>query len=593
MSVRWYYQYQTGVVGPVSFVELKYLLSTGALGASSLVRRGDDGPWIGAQEIEDLFGRTSSSAHTPGVSLSDAAGWHFNLKGQNRQGPVAWSVLKSMVAASHVLPDDLVWKPGMAMWVSASRVPGLVEDLTAPAVGRGDDPGGSDFSVPRRVLWAGATVTVLLALSAVIVGWRGAHRGSRDEIATRAWQADALIKKKDRPKPGVAAVEQLLDDARVSVRVEQLDRARRLLDQYLADSRAVQATAAKKLLHDINNATSDSDAALIAKDLNDEPLKAFLRQGVQPLVAEMETAELGPTYERTLLRAFRQENNRRQMVPRGAFAQAAEPVGAGPIGKDEPALLRPPPANPVPDQNGILAERAVGLMAADFGAVAKKPEDFQGKTLLLDGLFKIGTKISEVRTRDGQVLGKSLPVARNDDSALFTADRKVDKGDFILLLDDRFALFLDHVFSKLNLRMTLKPSYKCILTVTIRRLLIDDDPTPVVVITAMEVLGGCDYLSVARHQYSQAFRTLTVNSGEADVDFGDGDLWVERLGGEENFVQPIRRKFREMQRRAVTNRDSAVIDRILQRELANVVSTATAINHIVAMEGLRRMRILP
>ena len=62
----------------------------------------------------------------------------------------------------------------------------------------------------------------------------------------------------------------------------------------------------------------------------------------------------------------------------------------------------------------------------------------------------------------------------------------------------------------------------------------------------------------------QAFRTLTVSADEADVDFGDGDLWVERLGGEENFVQPIRRKFREMQRRAITDRDSAVIDSILQ-----------------------------
>jgi hypothetical protein len=65
------------------------------------------------------------------------------------------------------------------------------------------------------------------------------------------------------------------------------------------------------------------------------------------------------------------------------------------------------------------------------------------------------------------------------------------------------------------------------------------------------------------------------------------------LGGEEDFVQPIRRKFREMQRRAVTNRASAVLDSVLQRELSKIVATAAAINHIVAMEGLRRMRIWP
>ena len=48
-----------------------------------------------------------------------------------------------------------------------------------------------------------------------------------------------------------------------------------------------------------------------------------------------------------------------------------------------------------------------------------------------------------------------------------------------------------------------------------------------------------------------------------------------------------------MQRRAITNRDSAILDSIIQRELVKVVNTASAINQIVAMEGLRRMRIWP
>ncbi len=186
----------------------------------------------------------------------------------------------------------------------------------------------------------------------------------------------------------------------------------------------------------------------------------------------------------------------------------------------------------------------------------------------MNGLFKIGTKISEVKGPDGQVLGWSLPVAPTMTAPSARATGRSDGRTSYLLLDDRLATFLDRVFNKLGLRPTIKPSYKCILTVTTRRLLVNGAPTPVVVISSMEVLGGCNYLSVARHQYSQAFRTLTVTPDEANVDFGDGDLWVERLGGEENFVQPIRRKFREMQRRAITNRDSAMIDSILQRELA-------------------------
>ena len=308
------------------------------------------------------------------------------------------------------------------------------------------------------------------------------------------------------------------------------------------------------------------------------------------------------------------------MIPRGAVVQNPNPVDAAPIAKNqdaEPPLAaaaepRDPPArprrsvlgpagpaarrperNPDPKNDDVQLPRQPGPITADIDDVLAKPGEFAGNTLIVNGLFKVGTKITEVKGPDGQVLGWSLPVAHNDDTAVCTGDGKVEKHDVFLLLDDRLARFLGQVFNKLGLKPTIKPSYKCILTVTSRRLLVNGSPTPVVVISSMEVLGGCNYLSVARHQYSQAFRTLKVTPAEADVDFGDGDLWVERLGGEENFVQPIRRKFREMQRRAITNRDSAVIDSILQRELANVVRTATAINQIVAMEGLGRLRIWP
>ena len=263
-----------------------------------------------------------------------------------------------------------------------------------------------------------------------------------------------------------------------------------------------------------------------------------------------------------------------------------------PVSGAEPALV----ANNLDDEavaNRNLKKddpplhRRPGQAHADLDDVLAKPGEFAGKEVVLNGLFKIGTKLSEVRGPDRQVLGWSLPVARNDDSTVCSMDGKVARQNAFLLLDDRLASLSESGIRQAGLRWTIKPSYKCILTVTSRRLLVNGVPAPVVVISSMEVLGGCNYLSVARHQYSQAFRTLTVSPDVADVDFGDGDLWVERLGGEEDFVQPIRRKFREMQRRAVTNRDSAVIDTILQRELATVVSTSNAINHIAALQGLR------
>ena len=94
-----------------------------------------------------------------------------------------------------------------------------------------------------------------------------------------------------------------------------------MLDQYLSSPLAKRADAAKLLLHDIRLTTSAADAAAVARNLGDEPLKVYLRQGVESLVASIRTPELRPIYERTLLHAFRQENNRRQFIPKGGIAQ--------------------------------------------------------------------------------------------------------------------------------------------------------------------------------------------------------------------------------------------------------------------------------
>ncbi len=619
MPVRWYYQNQGGAIGPVSAAELKYLINVGTIGDSTLVRTGDTGPWVTADEIGGLLAAAGESG-TAEDSAAEILEWHFNLKGQSTQGQVPWGVLKAMAASGELQPDDVVWKPGMALWVRASQVPGLLDELFPTTIRAARFRETFALLNRPRVLWAGVAVTFLLGLITAAVGWNRARTESRDQPNAGVTRTGVVNEKGDRLKGGLPEVERLLDDAQTAVRVEQLDRATRLLNQYLASSVTKQFEAAKLLLREIKQAVSGAEAALVAKSLDDEALKAYLRQGVQPLVDAIETPELRPTYERTLLQAFRQESNRRQMIPRDAIAQNPNMVSADPIANDdkpEPeraAVAEPqePPGQPKlsvlgpagPVRRGPVGNRDLkiadprlarrpGSIPADLDDVLARPVEFAGGLMVLNGLFKIGTKLSEVKGPDGQILGWSLPVAHNDDSIVCSGDGKVGRQKAYLLLDDKVAAYLSLVFAKLGLRPTIKPSYKCILTVTTRRLLVNGAPAPVVVISSMEVLGGCNYLSVARHQYSQAFRTLTVSPDEADVDFGDGDLWVQRLGGEENFVQPIRRKFREMQRRAITNRDSAVIDRILQRELANVVSRATAINHIVAMEGLRRMRIWP
>jgi hypothetical protein len=209
----------------------------------------------------------------------------------------------------------------------------------------------------------------------------------------------------------------------------------------------------------------------------------------------------------------------------------------------------------------------------------------------LNGIFKIGTRLSEAKDADGMIVGWSLAVARNDGTIVCHGDGKVADHDLYLVLDDRLARFADVIFAKVDMKPTVKPTYKCALTVTPRRIKVKGALQPAVAISAFEVIGWCNYVKIARHEYQQAFRTLMVTPDEAYIDFADGDAWVERMGGEEHFVQPLRRKFREMQRRAANNRELALIDAVFQREVASSPAMAGVLYRIRAVEGMMRTTI--
>ncbi len=53
-----------------------------------------------------------------------ASNWFYGKNGQ-QVGPVSSGQLRQLAQAGQLLPDDLVWKEGMAAWVPASSVPGL------------------------------------------------------------------------------------------------------------------------------------------------------------------------------------------------------------------------------------------------------------------------------------------------------------------------------------------------------------------------------------------------------------------------------------------------------------------------------------
>lgn len=62
-----------------------------------------------------------------------AAQWHYQHGGQ-QHGPITATDLKALAARGGLLPDNLIWKKGMAKWVPARGVKGLFPDGAAKPV---------------------------------------------------------------------------------------------------------------------------------------------------------------------------------------------------------------------------------------------------------------------------------------------------------------------------------------------------------------------------------------------------------------------------------------------------------------------------
>jgi hypothetical protein len=329
------------------------------------------------------------------------------------------------------------------------------------------------------------------------------------------------------------------------------------------------------------------------------------------MVDKLDTEELRPFYQQTLMSALRRESSRRQLIPRAAIAQQPE------LGKDEPGQhqRRAPEAADIepPVRGGNLldpakqpglalrpGERIGGGRAVDkqvegsvsIDDVLSSTADFRGKTFSLGGLFKLGTRISVLRDGQGQIVGSTIPVARINDQALCKGEGRIEGSRVYLLLDGPVAGILRAAFDQLRIQANAKPAYRATLGVSVRQIPDAGGLSDALVITSLEMLGYCDYLKVARREYDAAFRVLSVAAEGGEVRPGDGAKWIELLGGEEKFVQPVRRKVRELQRRLATNSRQAMMDGVLQRELGKALQSAYASSTIQSMEGERWRRFL-
>ena len=574
------------MIGPVGQSELKWLIAQGAIEVSTLVRHGEDGRWLAAQETEGLV---EPIQRTATVDQGDQGVWFYNCDGRT-SGPVSFQELRRLAATGILRPDDLGWKDGAEAWKQVGYLAGLFEGRARVfPVGHSQErvpilaassriwkPGLAGLAfliivgigiwalVPTRISDVGRVGAALQPLTArkTPVGARS-DRSGLPGTQLPAQQAGTLT-------AGQSTAEKVLTDALGAIQTGLLDRARELLDRYITQPEATQKDRARQLRRELLLANSVPDSAELARKLNDQELRSHLRDGAQALAARLETLELRPFYQHTLMMVLRQEKTRRQMIPREAIAQqpelgrpdpAQDPREQGKVPQDEkipprgsllgpgqPAVPRPGPRNlGGVDQDGAPDDQAVAAGSIEIDKVLMAPADYRGKTLSVNGVFKIGTRISEVTDIKGQRVGLSLPVSRNHGRTICTADGKVEGHNLYMILDDRIASILSRVFTELKLEPTIKPTYRALIEVSVPQGPIAQAPGHPLVIASLEILGMCDYLLIARHQYDQAFRVVEVNATGGRIGFGDGSKWVERLGGEEKFVQPIRRKFRELQ----------------------------------------------
>ena len=109
-GTTYYIRVRGRVLGPYDVAQLKTLRGRGQFGRANEVST-DRQTWQSAAIIEQLWGGTKVTATTTLTPV-----WHYAV-GMEHSGPVTVVELRGMIASSQLMPDDNVWKEGMADWI--------------------------------------------------------------------------------------------------------------------------------------------------------------------------------------------------------------------------------------------------------------------------------------------------------------------------------------------------------------------------------------------------------------------------------------------------------------------------------------------
>jgi TM2 domain-containing membrane protein YozV len=102
---------------------------------------------------------------------SSGGGWYYSHDGE-RAGPVGADDLKAMAQAGRLRANDLVWKEGLAEWVPASSVEGLLP--MAPSSVPGPPPFGQPS--PDAAIKDFAGKKIAAGICGILIGWTGVHK---------------------------------------------------------------------------------------------------------------------------------------------------------------------------------------------------------------------------------------------------------------------------------------------------------------------------------------------------------------------------------------------------------------------------------
>jgi tetratricopeptide (TPR) repeat protein len=159
---EWYYLAGGQPQGPLTGAELRDLLASDLITATTEVWRHGMESWLPAADVAELADALPADAAAAETCTLTAGEWWF-AQADKKYGPVSAERLTELVREGRLSASDLVWREGLTQWLPAEQVEGLcARKASAPpplpvappahAGGSGSAGGSASAAVPRDVL---------------------------------------------------------------------------------------------------------------------------------------------------------------------------------------------------------------------------------------------------------------------------------------------------------------------------------------------------------------------------------------------------------------------------------------------------------